>query len=73
MATDTTVEEWMTAVLAEMRATNRLITKEAIFRYGEAGLSRCEWISQYLGMVGLAGSQVWWTWEVEDVFRKVSR
>lgn len=29
------VENWMTAVLAEMRRTNRLITKEAIFRYCE--------------------------------------
>ena len=26
---------------------------------------------QYQGMVCLAGSQVWWTWEVEDVFAKV--
>ena len=25
----------------------------------------------YQGMVCLAGNQVWWTWEVEDVFRKV--
>lgn len=29
------VENWMTAVLAEMRRTNRLITKEAIYRYCE--------------------------------------
>lgn len=29
------VEDWMTAVLGEMRRTNRLITKEAIFRYCE--------------------------------------
>lgn len=29
------VEDWMTAVLNEMRRTNRLITKEAIFRYCE--------------------------------------
>lgn len=29
------VEDWMTAVLQEMRRTNRLITKEAIFRYCE--------------------------------------
>lgn len=29
------VEDWMTAVLYEMRKTNRLITKEAIFRYCE--------------------------------------
>lgn len=27
------VEVWMTAVLEEMRRTNRLITKEAIFYY----------------------------------------
>lgn len=30
---DGRVEDWMTAVLAEMRSTNRLITKEAIFYY----------------------------------------
>ncbi|GCB82313.1 hypothetical protein scyTo_0022650 [Scyliorhinus torazame] len=29
------VEDWMTTVLAEMRKTNRLITKESIFRYCE--------------------------------------
>lgn len=29
------VEDWMTAVLNEMRRTNRLITKEAIYRYCE--------------------------------------
>lgn len=27
------VEDWMTSVLEEMRSTNRLITKEAIFFY----------------------------------------
>jgi len=27
------VEDWMTSVLNEMRRTNRLITKEAIFHY----------------------------------------
>lgn len=25
----------------------------------------------YQGMVCLAGNQIWWTWEVEDVFKKV--
>ena len=34
------VEEWMTGVLLEMRRTNRLITKEAIFYYCE-DRSRC--------------------------------
>ena len=28
------VEDWMTSVLNEMRRTNRLITKEAVFNYG---------------------------------------
>ena len=27
----------------------------------------------YQGMVCLAGNQVWWTWEVEDVFQKVKQ
>ena len=27
----------------------------------------------YQGMVVLAASQVWWTWEVEDVFRRVQK
>lgn len=29
------VEDWMTSVLEEMRTTNRLITKEAVFYYCE--------------------------------------
>uniref|UniRef100_A0A9L0IQP0 Dynein axonemal heavy chain 10 n=1 Tax=Equus asinus TaxID=9793 RepID=A0A9L0IQP0_EQUAS len=66
------VEDWMTAVLNEMRRTNRLITKEAIFRYCE-DRSRVDWMLLYQGMVVLAASQVWWTWEVEDVFRQVQR
>ena len=28
---------------------------------------------QYQGMVVLAGNQVWWTWECEDVFTKVKK
>eukprot|EP00048_Salpingoeca_helianthica_P012901 m.192885 g.192885 ORF g.192885 m.192885 type:complete len:4604 (+) comp15437_c5_seq116:137-13948(+) len=66
------VEDWMTDVLAEMRRTNKLVTKEAVFRYMESG-SRTDWIAASLGMVALAGSQVWWTWEVEDVFSRVAQ
>ena len=64
------VEDWMTAVLNEMRTTNRLVTKEAVFSYG-AEKSRVDWMLDYQGMVVLAANQIWWTWEVEDVFRKV--
>uniref|UniRef100_A0A8C7PKH0 AAA+ ATPase domain-containing protein n=1 Tax=Oncorhynchus mykiss TaxID=8022 RepID=A0A8C7PKH0_ONCMY len=66
------VEDWMTGVLLEMRRTNRLITKEAIFRYCE-DRGRIDWMLLYQGMVVLAGNQVWWTWEVEDVFQKVKK
>ena len=27
----------------------------------------------YQGMVVLATNQIWWTWEVEDVFKKVQK
>ena len=36
-----------------------------------AGLYRVDWMLDYQGMVCLAANQVWWTWEVEDVFNKV--
>ncbi|XP_072367150.1 dynein axonemal heavy chain 10 isoform X2 [Scyliorhinus torazame] len=66
------VEDWMTTVLAEMRKTNRLITKESIFRYCET-MTRNDWMLAYEGMVVLAATQVWWTWEVEDVFQRVKK
>ena len=34
---------------------------------------RIDWMMSFQGMVVLAGNQVWWTWEVEDVFRKVKK
>lgn len=36
-------------------------------------LLRANWMLDYQGMVCLAASQVWWTWEVEDVFRKIKK
>ncbi|PNH08033.1 Dynein-1-alpha heavy chain, flagellar inner arm I1 complex [Tetrabaena socialis] len=63
------VELWMTNVEAEMRKTLYQITKEGIFYYAKS--PRTKWISENLGMVTLVGSQIWWTWETEDVFRRV--
>jgi len=37
---DGRVEDWMTNVLNEMRKTNRLLTKEAVFYYCENNRSR---------------------------------
>ncbi|OAF67720.1 1-alpha DHC [Intoshia linei] len=67
---DGRVEDWMTNVLLEMRRTNRLITKEAVFYY-KYNSSRCDCLLKYQGMVCLAVNQIWWTWECEDVFTKV--
>ncbi|XP_068610937.1 dynein axonemal heavy chain 10 [Brachionichthys hirsutus] len=64
------VEEWMMEVLLEMRRTNRLITKEAIYNYCR-DKSRMDWMLSYQGMVVLAANQVWWTCQVEDVFEKI--
>ncbi|KAG7265791.1 LOW QUALITY PROTEIN: hypothetical protein CRUP_036669 [Coryphaenoides rupestris] len=72
VAAEGRVEDWMTGVLLEMRRTNHLITKEAIFHYGK-DRSRVDWMLQYQGMVVLAGNQVWWTWEVEDVFHRLKK
>ncbi|XP_078713472.1 dynein axonemal heavy chain 10 [Lampetra fluviatilis] len=70
VAAEGRVEDWMTAVLHEMRRTNRLLTKQAVFNYCK-DCGRVDWMLQYQGMVVLAGCQVWWTWEVEDAFIKV--
>ena len=43
----------------------------AIFWGGHCCLCRTSWLRENLGMVTLAGSQIWWTWETEDVFRRV--
>lgn len=67
------VENWMNLVLAEMRKTNRYLTKKAIFEYGKIReRSRVDWILAYQGMICLAANAVWWTAEVEEVFTKVT-
>ncbi|CRL07346.1 CLUMA_CG020322, isoform A [Clunio marinus] len=74
VSTDGNVEDWMNAVLSEMRYSNRYITKKAIFDYGKnKEMSRPDWTMMYQGMVCLAANQVWWTSEVEEVFQKVAK
>lgn len=67
------VENWMNLVLAEMRKTNRYLTKKAIFEYGKIReRSRVDWILANQGMICLAANAVWWTAEVEEVFVKIA-
>ena len=63
------VENWMTKVDEEMQRTLHKITKEASFFYAQK--ERLTWVLENLGMVVIVGTQIWWTWRVEDVFRKV--
>lgn len=50
--------------------TNPSFTNEqATFVY--ANKERIPWVLENLGMVAIVGAQIWWTWRVEDVFRKV--
>ncbi|KAL5967709.1 Dynein heavy chain 10 axonemal [Taenia solium] len=64
------VEEWLLAQEAEMQRSNRLITKRALFYYCYKKL-RVDWMLDFLGMVVLAATQIWFTWETEDVFKRM--
>nr|CCA14061.1 PREDICTED: similar to hCG1811879 putative [Albugo laibachii Nc14] len=63
------VEVWMSDVEAQMKDTLHTIVKEGVFHYASYE-KRTEWLDNVLGMVSLVGSQIWWTWEVEDVFHR---
>lgn len=63
------VEDWMIKVEDEMICTLKKITKEQVFYYAKK--ERAVWVLENLGMTAIVGTQIWWTWRVEDVFRKV--
>ena len=63
------VESWMSAVEEEMRSTLRAMSKYGIARYMTC--DREDWIKEQLGMITLVGSQIWWTWEVQNVFKAI--
>jgi dynein heavy chain len=67
--TEGNVEDWMNNVDDMMIDTLHQIMKRAVFNYAKE--ERIIWCQEQLGMVTLAGTQIWWTWHVEDVFRKL--
>jgi dynein heavy chain len=69
VSTEGAVETWLTKAEQEMKSTLRLIAKGGIFAY--AGADRMNWLNDQLCMVAILASQIWWTWEVEDVFKLV--
>ncbi|ETO20527.1 Dynein heavy chain family protein, partial [Reticulomyxa filosa] len=62
------VEKWMNGVQKAMRTTLHRIAKEAVFTYPSK--NRVDWTYDCLGMVGILGCQIWWTWQVQDTFLK---
>ena len=69
VAVEGATEAWMTAMEAEMKATLFQISKEGVYYYAKKARNR--WIADSLGMVTIGGSQIWWTWETEDVFERM--
>uniref|UniRef100_T1JML4 Dynein-1, subspecies f n=1 Tax=Strigamia maritima TaxID=126957 RepID=T1JML4_STRMM len=67
------VEDWMNDIVAEMKKTNRFISKKSIFEYAFTDKTRTDWMLDFQGMVCLAANQVWWTVEVENSFDKVKQ
>lgn len=65
------IEEWMNKVDDEMKNTLLILSKKAVFHY--ARTDRIQWIGEQIGMVALVGTQIWWTFAVEDVFARVSK
>eukprot|EP00928_Gymnodinium_smaydae_P090380 TRINITY_DN7418_c2_g3_i1.p1 TRINITY_DN7418_c2_g3~~TRINITY_DN7418_c2_g3_i1.p1 ORF type:complete len:3325 (+),score=999.70 TRINITY_DN7418_c2_g3_i1:390-9977(+) len=64
------VEDWMRANDEQMQDTLQRISKAAVYYY--ASKERILWLQEYVGMAAILSTQIWWTWGVEDAFRKVS-
>jgi dynein heavy chain len=65
------VEDWMTRVEDEMKNTLHIIAKKGIMFYAKES-KRTDWITKQLGMITVVGAQVWWTFSVNDVFKRVA-
>ena len=65
------IEEWMNVVNDEMKNTLEVIAKGAVWEYARS--DRIDWIKKQIGMIALVGTQIWWTFAVEDVFERVKK
>ena len=43
----------------------KLFNGFADFMISSGNQERMEWIQNYIGMVAILGTQIWWTWQVE--------
>jgi dynein heavy chain, axonemal len=67
---DGKIEDWMTRLDEEMKRTLHIFVKREVFNYAKE--ERVAWISRQIGMIGLVGTQIWWTFAIEDVFRRLA-
>jgi dynein heavy chain len=63
------VEDWMNKIDEEMKRTLHALCKKATFHYAKE--ERTTWILNNIGMVSVVGTQIWWTFSVQDVFNRV--
>jgi dynein heavy chain len=63
------IEDWMCKIDDEMKKTLCTFVKRAVFNYAKA--DRMEWIKKEIGMICIVGTQIWWTFQIEDVFRQM--
>lgn len=66
---DDKIESWMCKVEEEMKRTLHWLTKKAVFEYAKK--DRREWVTEHIGMVVLVGTQIWWTYAIQDVFMRI--
>ena len=59
----------MNRIDEEMKRTLHLLSKKATFNYAKE--ERTKWILNNIGMVSVVGTQIWWTFSVQDVFNRV--
>lgn len=52
-----------------MMTSLKKLCKEGIYYYSK--VKRADWLKEHLGMVVIAAETVWWTWRVEDTFKKI--
>lgn len=70
------VEDWMNKVDDEMKESLQTLTKKNVYYYAKE--DRIDWIKgkedmKQIGMVALVGTQIWWTFAIEDVFVRVAK
>ncbi|CAD7947894.1 unnamed protein product [Amoebophrya sp. A25] len=70
VAAEGAIEDWLNRVDFQMQETLMRLSKDAVWHY--ASEERVLWLQRYVGMVAILGTQIWWTWLVEDAFRKVA-